>query len=84
MSLFGPPTMADRVPTFLVNVDGVGAEQAARALAERGIGVWYADNWYCVGLTDRLPEQSLRIGFAHYNTAGEVDRLVGELAALAR
>ena len=84
VSLYGPPTMADRVPTFLVNVDGIGAEQAARALAERGIGVWYADNWYCVGLTDRLPEQSLRIGFAHYNTAGEVDRLVGELATLAR
>ena len=61
---------------------GVEAETAARALAERGIGVWYAGNWYCVGLADRLPRASLRIGFIHYNTAGEVDRLLDELASI--
>ena len=57
-----PPGMEGRVPTFLLNVDGVPAETAARELAARGIGVWYADNWYCVALADRLPEQSLRVG----------------------
>ena len=50
---------------------------------ERGIGVWAAGNWYCVALADRLPPASIRIGLIHYNTAGEVDRLLDELAALA-
>ena len=81
--LYGPPTMAERVPTFLLNVEGVEAETAARALAERGLGVWYADNWYCVALGERLPTSSLRVGFIHYNTNAEVDRLVDELTALA-
>ncbi|MFL5926627.1 MAG: aminotransferase class V-fold PLP-dependent enzyme [Gaiellaceae bacterium] len=82
VTLYGPRTMAGRVPTFLFNVDAVPAEQAAQRLAERGLGVWYADNWYCVSLAARLPEQSLRAGLAHYNTEAEVDRLVGELARL--
>ncbi len=70
------------MPTFLFNVDGVPAVDAAHRLAERGIGVWYADNWYCVSLGPHLPEQSLRAGIAHYNTRAEVDRLLEELAAL--
>jgi cysteine desulfurase family protein (TIGR01976 family) len=80
--LYGPPTMAGRVPTFLFNVDGANAVDAAHALAAKDIGVWYADNWYCVSLAARLPEQSLRAGVAHYNTPGEVDRLLGALAVL--
>ncbi|HSC91406.1 MAG TPA: aminotransferase class V-fold PLP-dependent enzyme [Gaiellaceae bacterium] len=80
--LFGPPTMAGRVPTFLVDVDGVDAVEAAHALAARGIGLWHSDNWYCLGLADRLPPQTLRVGFAHYNTDDEVDRLLGELERL--
>ena len=68
--------MDGRVPTFLFNVEGVPAVDAAHRLAERGIGLWYADNWYCVALAPRLPEQSLRAGIAHYNTRDEVDRLL--------
>ena len=83
VTLYGPPTMAERVPTFLLNVDGVEAETVARTLAGRGLGVWYADYWYCVALEDRLPSSSVRVGFIHYNTEDEVDRLVDELAALA-
>jgi cysteine desulfurase family protein (TIGR01976 family) len=82
VTLYGPPTMDGRVPTFLFNVEGVAAETAAHALAERGFGVWYADNWYCVSLGPRLPESSLRAGIAHYNTREEVDGLLGALAAL--
>jgi selenocysteine lyase/cysteine desulfurase len=81
--LYGPAGMERRVPTFLLNVEGVPAEIAARELAARGIGVWYADDWYCVALADRLPEQSLRVGLIHYNTEDEVDRLLAELADLA-
>jgi cysteine desulfurase family protein (TIGR01976 family) len=83
VTLYGPQGMEGRVPTFLFNVDGVPAETAAHRLAGRNIGLWYADNWYCVALAERLPEQSLRAGIAHYNTAEEVDRLLLELAALA-
>src|SRR5262249_30370027 len=82
VTLYGVPTMEGRVPTFLFNVDGVPAVDAAHRLAERGIGLWYADNWYCVALRPRLPEQSLRAGIAHYNTDAEVDNLLAELAAL--
>ena len=82
VTLYGPPTMERRVPTFLFNVDGVPADVAAHRLADQGFGVWYADNWYCVALGPRLPEQSLRAGIAHYNTAEEVDRLLGALAVL--
>jgi selenocysteine lyase/cysteine desulfurase len=81
--LHGVPRLEGRVPTFLVTVDGVEAETAAGRLVERGIGVWAAGNWYCVSLADRLPPASIRIGLAHYNTAGEVDRLLDELAALS-
>jgi selenocysteine lyase/cysteine desulfurase len=82
VTLYGVPTMEGRVPTFLFNVDGVAAADAANRLAERGIGLWHADNWYCVALGPRLPEQSLRAGIAHYNTEAEVDRLLGELTLL--
>jgi cysteine desulfurase family protein (TIGR01976 family) len=81
VTLYGPPTMDGRVPTFLFNVEGVPAVDVAHRLGERGIGIWSADNWYCVSLGPRLPKQSLRAGIAHYNTLGEVDRLLEALAA---
>jgi selenocysteine lyase/cysteine desulfurase len=81
--LHGVPRLEGRVPTFLVTADGVDAETAASRLVERGIGVWAAGNWYCVSLADRLPPASIRIGLIHYNTVGEVDRLLDELAALS-
>jgi cysteine desulfurase family protein (TIGR01976 family) len=82
--LAGVPSMEGRVPTFLIGVDGITADEAARRLAERGLGVWgYAGNWYCVGLEGRLPAETLRVGFIHYNTEAEVDRLLAELADLA-
>ena len=84
VELYGPQTMDGRVPTFLLNVDGVPAVDVAHRLAERGIGVWYAGDWYCVNLADRLPEQSIRIGLVHYNTADEVDRTLAELAAFGK
>jgi len=83
VQLYGPAGMEGRVPTFLLNVAGISAEGAARELAARGIGVWYADNWYCVALGDRLPEQSLRVGLIHYNTTDEVDRLLSGLGDIA-
>ena len=83
VTVYGVAGMDGRVPTFLLNVEGVPASEVATGLAERGIGVWANDNWYCLGLVERLPPESVRVGFIHYNTAEEVDRLLAELAALA-
>lgn len=82
---YGPPGLKGRLPTFIVNVDGVDAAQASEQLADRGIGVWSSDTWYSLGLYKALAfgERSLRIGLSHYNTREEVDLLVTELGSLA-
>ena len=71
------------MPTFLVNVDGVPAPDVAAALAAEQIGVWAHDSWYSLGLYKRLgyTDAAVRIGFIHYNTLDEVDRLVAALEA---
>jgi cysteine desulfurase family protein (TIGR01976 family) len=86
VSLYGLPTMEGRVCTFLLNVEGVPAAEAVQRLAERGYGVWAHDNWYSLGLREKLPypEDAIRVGLIHYNTAAEIDRFLGELAALTR
>ncbi|HEX4062083.1 MAG TPA: cysteine desulfurase-like protein [Streptosporangiaceae bacterium] len=86
VTVYGLPTMAGRVPTFLVNVDGVAAADVARRLAAEQIGVWAHDSWYSLNLYRRLgyEDQSVRIGFIHYNTPAEVDRLLEALAGAAK
>jgi cysteine desulfurase family protein (TIGR01976 family) len=85
VTIYGLPTLEGRVPTFLLNVDGVPAEELAPALAEKGIGVWAHDSWYSLNLYRTLgyEHNAIRVGFIHYNTAEEVDRFVAELAAVA-
>jgi len=84
VTVYGLPTLEGRVPTFLLNVDGVPAEQVATHMAANGIGVWAHDSWYSLNLYRRLGYEgaAIRVGFIHYNTPEEVDRFVGELAAL--
>ncbi|HET7353562.1 MAG TPA: cysteine desulfurase-like protein [Gaiellaceae bacterium] len=84
VTVYGVPTMEGRVPTFLLNVDGVEASHVAEAMAERGYGVWAHDSWYSLGLRERLPypSEAVRVGFIHYNTVEEVDGFVRELARL--
>jgi cysteine desulfurase family protein (TIGR01976 family) len=83
VTIYGLPGMEGRVPTFLVNVAGVSAGDVAVRLADAGIGVWAHDSWYSLNLYKRLgyEDDAVRIGFIHYNTAEEVDRLVGALSA---
>ena len=84
VTVYGVPTMEGRVPTFLLNVDGVEATQVAQTMAERGYGVWAHDSWYSLGLRERLPYpgEAVRVGFIHYNTVEEIDGFVRELARL--
>ncbi|HLX31695.1 MAG TPA: cysteine desulfurase-like protein [Gaiellaceae bacterium] len=85
VTIYGLQTMDGRVPTFLLNVDGVEAADVATTLAGRGYGVWAHDSWYSVGLREKLPypRDAVRVGFIHYNTVDEVDGFVAELGRLA-
>jgi cysteine desulfurase family protein (TIGR01976 family) len=82
---YGLPGVDGRVPTFMINVEGVPAPDASARLAEAGFGVWSGDTWYSLGLYRRLGfgAASLRVGISHYNTAEEVERLQAALATLA-
>jgi len=86
VTVYGLQTMEGRVATFLLNVDGVAAADVATTLAERGYGVWSHDNWYSLGLREKLPypQDAVRVGLIHYNTAEEIDGLVAELASLGK
>jgi len=86
VTVYGLQTMEGRVPTFLLNVDGVEAADVATTMASRGYGVWAHDNWYSLGLREKLPypQDAVRVGFIHYNTADEVDGFVAELASLGK
>lgn len=83
--LHGLPTMDGRVPTFAFSVDGISAEEAASRLGERGFAVWWG-NYYALEVMKRLGLEddggAVRVGFVHYNTAEEVDRLLQELNRL--
>ena len=81
--LHGLPTMAGRVATFCVSVDGVAPAEAARRLAEKGYAVWDG-NYYAHEVMPRLglPDGAVRIGFVHYNTRDEVDGMLAALAGL--
>ncbi len=82
-NLYGLPSMTGRVPTFLVNFDGIPSARLSTELAERGFGVWSHDSYYALGLHERIGwGEALRIGLAHYNTLTEIDRFTETLAEL--
>ncbi len=81
-TLYGVNDMERRVSTFAFNVDGRSPRAVAEDLGERGIAVWQG-NYYAVEVMKRLGLEdsggAVRAGIVHYNTAGEVDRLLAEL-----
>jgi cysteine desulfurase family protein (TIGR01976 family) len=81
----GTARLHERVPTVAVRHAELTAHEVAERLAEQGIFVWHG-NFYALPLTEALglePEGVVRIGLLHYNTTGEVDRLLAALAELA-
>ena len=82
-TLHGLPTMEGRVPTFAFTVDGIAPRVVSERLAERDFAVWDG-NYYAVEIMERLrlADGAVRVGFVHYNTAAEVDRLLGALHEL--
>jgi cysteine desulfurase family protein (TIGR01976 family) len=81
-----PARFAERVPTVAVRIAGRSPRELAAYLGERGIFTWDG-NYYALNLTERLGVEPsggmLRIGLVHYNTAEEVNRLLGTLRELA-
>jgi len=84
VQLHGIAAMENRTPTFALTFPGHSPQEMAALLAARDIAVW-AGNYYAVEVMNRLglPDGAVRVGFVHYNTAEEVDRLLGELETLS-
>jgi cysteine desulfurase family protein (TIGR01976 family) len=81
-----PERAGERTPTFAIRVADQDPADTAKRLAERGIYVWDG-NYYALEIMERLGLEdsggAVRVGFCHYNTPAEVDRVLEELAALA-
>lgn len=75
---------AERLPTVAFTHERLSSRQIADQLAAQGICVWHG-NYYALPLTERLnlePDGMLRVGVVHYNTPGEIDRLIVALEQL--
>jgi cysteine desulfurase family protein (TIGR01976 family) len=84
VELYGLRTMEGRVPTFAFNLPGRSSEETATELAARDIAVWWGD-YYAVEIMQQLglgDSGAVRVGFVHYNTEDEIDRLLTGLAEL--
>src|SRR5437868_13106388 len=83
-TVYGLQSVDGRVPTFLLNLEGVDATDAVKRLSHEGFGVWAHDDWYSLGLREKLPypDSAIRVGLVHYNTADEIDRFNAALARL--
>ncbi|MQA74054.1 MAG: cysteine desulfurase-like protein [Solirubrobacterales bacterium] len=83
--LADPGAVAERTPTFLIEIEGHPPREVAAALGRRGMFAWDGDFYAPAPL--RLlglgPEGGVRIGFLHYNAAAEVDALLEALAEIA-
>ena len=83
--LYGIAGPLGRTPTFALRVEGVSPGDVAEKLSAIGIFVWSGD-FYAVDLIERLGLKEkggvVRIGFVHYNTFEEVDRVLEALEKL--
>jgi cysteine desulfurase family protein (TIGR01976 family) len=83
---FGPPPDAPRTPTLGFVVKGRASTTVAERLAGAGIYVSHGD-FYAATVIERLelgPEGLVRAGMSCYSTADEVDRLIDQIAAIAK
>jgi cysteine desulfurase family protein (TIGR01976 family) len=75
-------TAGERVPTISFVVEGRHSEDIVRRVDAHGIGIRFGD-FYAKRLIEALGLQAqggvVRVSIAHYNTAGEIDRLLAAL-----
>lgn len=71
-----------RTPTVAITARDVPSSRLAARLGERDVYAWHG-NFYAMELAERLGVEAsggfVRLGLVHYNTAGEIDRLMAEL-----
>lgn len=87
VTVHGVAGVLGRTPTFAVAVEGRSARSVAEELGCDGIFVWDG-HYYALEVMRRLGVLDtgglVRIGFVHYSTLDEVDRVVEALASLRR
>jgi cysteine desulfurase family protein (TIGR01976 family) len=78
-----PARLDERTPTFAVRVGDEHPIDTCRSLAERGIFTWDG-HYYAIEVFERLglltSGGAVRIGFCHYHTHEDVDRVLEGLA----
>lgn len=75
-----------RTPTFALSLAGVPPGKVADLLGEQGIFVWSGHYYAMTVMEDMGLDDSgglVRIGFVHYNSPRELDRIVAALTAIA-
>ena len=76
-----------RTPTFALRVGDQHPLETSRELGDRGVFTWEG-HYYAIEVFERLglleSGGALRIGFCHYHTLDEVDRVLETLADLSR
>ena len=84
-----PDRVDERTPTFAIRVEEQHPQETSASLARRGIFTWDG-HYYAIEVFDRLglldSGGAVRIGFCHYHTLDEVDRVLectGGAGALA-
>jgi selenocysteine lyase/cysteine desulfurase len=79
--------VAERAPTFALRLNDRHPRDDAEAFAKRGIFVWDGD-YYAMTIMERLGLSATggatRVGFCHYHTLDEVDRVLEATAEIAR
>jgi len=82
-----PARVHERTPTFAIRVGDQHPLDTSRQLGDRGIFTWEG-HYYAIEVFERLgllqTGGALRIGFCHYHTLDEVDRVLETLADLPR
>lgn len=85
-TLYGSDTPVGRTPTFALAHHRQSSARLGQLLARHGIYSW-SGHFYAVDLLDRLNLQErdglLRIGFVHYHTLEEIDRVLTVLEDIA-
>ena len=80
-----PERVDERTPTFAIRVGRQHPKETSAALARRGIFTWDG-HYYAIEVFDRLglldTGGAVRIGFCHYHTLDEVDRVLEALEEL--
>lgn len=76
-----------RTPTFALSVAGVHPKKVAELLGEQGIFVWSGHYYAMTVMEDMGLIESgglVRIGFVHYNSPAELDRVIEALKTIAQ